>query len=122
MPGGRGGRRQGTPGKSYSNRTDLATDYSPPDAESTPASGGVHPVNTPAAAPAGPPQIPVYPEQIPTLTDPTNRPDESVLTPGTPLSTPDADATDVLFEAFRMFGTEQLRRALLIMQARNGPR
>jgi len=121
MPRGRGGRRQGTPGKSYTNRTDLAADYAEPTAENTPASGGVHPVNTPAAAPAGPPQIPVYPEQIPTLTDPTTRPDEPLLAPGTPGIAGD-ETTNVLFEAYRMFGTEQLRRALLIMQARNGPR
>lgn len=110
MPGGRGGRRQGTPGKSYGNRTDLAVDYSAPSAEATPASGGVHPVNTP--------QIPVYPEQVPRLDDPTTRPNEDVLAPGTTL--PGDDIGDDLFRAYQLFGTEQLRRALAMYQMRYG--
>jgi hypothetical protein len=110
MPGGRGGRRQGTPGASYTNRTDLATDYAPSSAENTPASGGVHPVNTP--------QIPIYPEQVPSLTDPTGRPAEPVTTPG--IALPADDIGDDLFRAYQMYGTEQLRQALAVYQARFG--
>jgi hypothetical protein len=58
---GSGGRRQGTPGKGYSNRTDLLT-----------ASGGM-------VAPARPPE-PTWmsPDQVPKLDDPTARPNEPV--------------------------------------------
>jgi hypothetical protein len=78
----RGGKRQGTPGKGYSNRTDLTSDYS----AGSPASGGM--VTGPTAAPAGPatppgpppttPQPTSYPEDSPMLSDPTNRPDEPI--------------------------------------------
>ena len=66
----RGGKRQGTPGRAYSNRTDLGMDYSPGDA----AAGGMQ-------APADqrqfmPPAIGV--DQVPNLSDPTMRPDEPV--------------------------------------------
>ena len=37
----RGGKRQGTPGKGYTNRTDLGQDYMPASGDATPASGGV---------------------------------------------------------------------------------
>lgn len=73
----RGGKRQGTPGKAYSNRTDMATNYDM--GAGAPAAGGVK-------APAGsaPMQLPVYPDQIPSLTTPTQRPDEPV-TDGLPV-------------------------------------
>lgn len=67
----RGGKRQGTPGKAYSNRTDMGMDYNQQgDPMATPAAGGVR-------APQRP-QIPVYPEDIPNLLDPTQRPAEPV--------------------------------------------
>lgn len=65
----RGGRRQGTPGKAYSNRTDLATNYSPGSA----AAGGME-------APA--PQRPMMPmigaDEVPNIGDPSSRPMEPV--------------------------------------------
>lgn len=78
MPRARGGRRQGTPGKGYSNRTDLATDYAP----GSPASGGMvtlspHGVEM-QSGPAGPAAMPSAPEDTPMLSDPTNRPDEPI--------------------------------------------
>lgn len=76
MPRGRGGRRQGTPGKGYSNRTDLQ--MQPDMAAGTPAAGGIK-------APAEQtPMLPVYPEDTPMLTDPTARPQEP-LTAGLPM-------------------------------------
>lgn len=82
----RGGRRQGTPGKGYANRTDLAVDY----AAGSPASGGQ--VTPPMLEASAQQQAPaMYPEDIPNLTDPTNRPDEPVTaglpTPGDPAVT-----------------------------------
>jgi hypothetical protein len=112
MPRGRGGQRQGTPGKAYTNRTDLATDYAPSSAENTPASGGVHPVNTP--------QVPMtYPEQVPKLDDPTARPMEPLMAPGMPTGGGD-DVISDLRAAYAQNPTPELRRALRIYYARFG--
>lgn len=66
----RGGSRQGTQGKAYANRTDLAVNYAP---DGNPATGGVE-------APAS--QNPLLPfitaDQVPNIGDPTSRPDEPV--------------------------------------------
>lgn len=70
MPRGRGGARQGTPGKAYTNRTDMMSNY---DMEGgSPAAGGVE------APRDGAPILPVYPDQIPNLSDPTSRPQEPI--------------------------------------------
>jgi hypothetical protein len=66
----RGGKRQGTPGKAYSNRTDMGMNY---DMEAgTPASGGIE---APAQAPpiSGP-----SPDDLPSITTPTQRPGEPI--------------------------------------------
>lgn len=66
----RGGKRQGTPGKGYMNRTDLATNYQPGSA----AAGGMQaPVQQQQFIP---PRIGV--DDVPSLMDPTMRPDEPV--------------------------------------------
>lgn len=69
----RGGRRRGTPGRAYSNRTDLGMQYQGQDEAgmATPAAGGVE-------APRQQMAPPVYPEDIPNLTDPTARPNEPI--------------------------------------------
>lgn len=67
----RGGRRQGTPGKAYSNRTDLAVDY----AAGSPASGGMV---TAADLQQQGPIAPMAPEDTPMLLDPSSRPTEPV--------------------------------------------
>ncbi len=67
-----GGARQGTPGKGYSNRTDLMNKYD--NAGSSAAAGGME---APPAAPM--PQGPT-PEDSPNLTAPTERPDEPITT------------------------------------------
>lgn len=72
----RGGRRQGTPGRGYANRTDLALD--PNMAQGTAATGGM---TAPAQAPAeAAPQMFPYatPDDSPNLTDPSQRPGEAV--------------------------------------------
>lgn len=70
----RGGRRRGTPGKGYTNRTDLGIQYQAQDQAgmATPAAGGVE------APRSQPPRPPVYAEDIPNLTDPTARPGEPI--------------------------------------------
>ena len=70
----RGGKRQGTPGKGYSNRTDMGMRYDMASSQ-TAATGGMR-------APA-PPAIETYPEDTPMLLDPTARPGEPV-TAGVP--------------------------------------
>lgn len=73
----RGGKRQGTPGKGYANRTDLG--MQPNMEKNTAASGGMT-----APTRSQPLPLPVYPEDTPNLTDPTNRPMEP-LTDGLPV-------------------------------------
>jgi len=64
----RGGKRQGTQGKGYSNRTDLAQDYAP---GGNPATGGM---DAPATQqPFMGPRIGA--DQVPNLGDATQRPD-----------------------------------------------
>ena len=73
----RGGARQGTPGHTYSNRTDLMQNYGP---GGDPALGNMAPnpsdVQTPRPS--------AYPEDTPMLLDPTQRPDEPI-TAGLPV-------------------------------------
>lgn len=82
----RGGRRRGTPGNSYSNRTDLATNYAPVEGTATPAAGGqAAPPPTPgpgnsdlsfqALSQGG--SFPT-PDDTPSLLDPTSNPGEPV--------------------------------------------
>lgn len=70
----RGGKRKGTPGKGYTNRTDLGMQYQTQEQAgmATPAAGGVK------APPQAPPSMSVYPEDIPNLMDPTSRPQEPI--------------------------------------------
>lgn len=77
----RGGRRQGTPGTVYGQRTDLNpsrsldTGYTPPAAPQSPAGGG----GAVAPAPAGPPEaMGVHPDTVTPLFAPTDRPGEPV--------------------------------------------
>ncbi len=75
----RGGKRQGTPGKGYSNRTDLTS--TPDMSMNTAATGGI-------AAPASAPQQPapqrmlpspaIGADEVPNLSDPSMRPGEPV--------------------------------------------
>ena len=67
----RGGSRKGTPGKGYTNRTDMTSNYNM--ADGSPADGGLQ-----APKSSSPMVLPVYPDQTPNLMDPTNRPDEPV--------------------------------------------
>lgn len=71
MPRSRGGKRQGTPGKGYSNRTDMGMSYDM--AAGSPATGGQK-----APADAAPLQLPISPDQLPNITTPTQRPQEPI--------------------------------------------
>ena len=68
----RGGRRQGTPGKAYSNRTDMMGQYNMD--KGSPAAGGMEPPRDTVSQPV----LPVYPDQIPSLDTPTMRPGEAI--------------------------------------------
>ena len=69
----RGGKHQGTPGKGYSNRTDMGMDYMAQEQAgmATPAAGGVAP-------PSMRDMLPAYPEDTPNLLDSTARPNEPI--------------------------------------------
>lgn len=67
----RGGKRQGTQGKAYTNRTDLATDYAP---GGNPASGGVQAPAEQKPLMAGM----IGADEVPNLGDPTAKPDVPV--------------------------------------------
>ncbi len=75
MPRGRGGKRQGTPGKAYVNRTDMGQNYDP--TAGIPAAGGLAPSPQQAAPQAAP-------EDSRMLNAPTDRPDQP-LTAGLPI-------------------------------------
>ena len=67
----RGGKRQGTQGKAYSNRTDLAVNYAP---GGNPAAGGA------PIAPQRPAAPLVSVDSIPNLGDPSANPSQPVTT------------------------------------------
>lgn len=102
----RGGRRQGTPGKAYTNRTDMGIDYNMQQ-DATPAAGGVQAPREQA------PMLSIYPEDVPNLTDPTARPAEP-LTDGLPIGMgrgPEA----LMGRDPRMPETSQLKRWLPLL-------
>lgn len=92
----RGGPRKGTPGKGYSNRTDLDVDY---NNTMSAAAGGIK------AEPVEPPPSSAYPEDTPMLMDPTNRPNEP-LTSGLDIGAgPDSGMSDPRVEETRSLKT-----------------
>ena len=120
-----GGRRQGTPGKSYTNRTDLQQNYD--QSQNTAGTGGMTTGGGGGAAPmpfAGP-----FPEDIPKLDDPTARPDEPLTTgldvgPGGDSSVMGLQPVDMnmmrVRAAYMSNPTPELRRVLEIMAVRHG--
>lgn len=77
-----GGRRQGTPGRNYQNRTDLAVARAPQTGTSTAATGGYLPPGG-YRPPPGTEEptttnavLRPTPDQVPRLDDPTARPNE----------------------------------------------
>lgn len=116
----RGGKRSGTPGKSYSNRTDLMAGYAPTTAEHNPATGGLSgvPASPPMAPPVDAGQVPgippVSPDQVLPLDAPTQRPGEPVtagmnLGPG-PGAPPDPNHADLMaMRAYLPFLAEAVR-------------
>lgn len=71
-----GGARQGTPGKAYANRTDLATNMGSQTPEVTAAAGGVSRPRQPEPA-----RMPLTPDTTPSPTDPSARPYEPLTAP-----------------------------------------
>ena len=92
----RGGKRQGTPGKGYANRTDLM--MQPDMQKNTAATGGME-QRVPAPSP-------VTPEDSPNLSAPTQRPDEPI-TAGLPIGAGPGPQTDT-----RLMETQQLKKYL----------
>lgn len=113
----RGGKRQGTQGKGYANRTDLMQNYAPEPTARTPASA-------PTAAPTQQTQQMqqyITPDMVPKLDDPTSRPHEPVTT-GLPIGPgagpealgpmPPGPEVQSLQAAYLANPTPQLRHAL----------
>lgn len=98
----RGGKRQGTPGKGYANRTDMGTNYDMASSQ-TAATGGMR-------APAAP-AIETYPEDTPMLLDPTARPGEPVTSGLATGPGPGPEALDP-----RVAETTNLKRFLPIIE------
>lgn len=118
----RGGRRQGTPGKGYANRSDLAV--SRDMSQNTAATGGMQP---PTGGTPSPPQgalpvsdgqtggVPAFfrgPDDSPNLTDPTQRPGEP-LTSG--LSSGPGPGPEAITQDTRAADTAKLRKWLPIL-------
>jgi hypothetical protein len=73
----RGGKRQGTPGKGYANRTDLGTD--PNMGQNTAATGGLTaPAPVTQSGPERPQVLSRTPDDSPMLTAPSQRPGEPI--------------------------------------------
>lgn len=100
MPRGRGGARQGTPGKGYTNRTDLMTNYD--QSAASPAAGGVE-------APAMP-MMAQSPDDTPNLAAATAYPDEPI-TSGLPIGAGSGPQRDNRLEE-----TAQLRKYLPLLE------
>jgi len=98
MPRGRGGERQGTPGKGYSNRTDLMDNYD--EAKPTAATGGMEMAQPSMAGP----------DDSPNLGDPTMYPEEPI-TAGLPMGAGPGPQRDT-----RMEETQNLRRYLPLLE------
>jgi hypothetical protein len=99
MPRGRGGKRQGTPGKGYTNRTDLMNNY---DQEAgSPAAGGVE---------APPQPMGPTPDDSPNLSDATQYATEPI-TSGLPIGPGSGPQRDT-----RMQETQQLRKYLPLLE------
>lgn len=118
----RGGKRQGTPGKAYLNRTDLMHNYRPQDVTATAAAGpfsqspgpsNVTPTDQGGQAPQPAPQSWVLPDQVTSLTDPSEVPGEDP-TRGLNESQvlPQPDYVNRLYAAYNLNPTPQLRDAL----------
>lgn len=116
----RGGRRQGTPGVSYANRTDLNTDRAPQTATTSAASG-------PSQAPPMPTQAFMTPDQVPKLDDPSSRPTEPITEglstgpgrgPEAIGAVPPNPMAASVEAAYLANPTPQLRRVILMMQAK----
>lgn len=95
----RGGERQGEPGKSYANRTDMNLDHAP--------EGMVNgELRTAAAGSITPPPVGedgMYPDDTPMLGGPTRRPDEPVTaglnTGGVPTDNPSEQDMQIVLAA-----------------------
>lgn len=123
----RGGRRQGTPGAAYSNRTDLALDRAPTSVgkvDPTAAGGQSAPAT---AAPAPSPQVPFTPpDGVPRLTDPSA--DGRPVTDGMPLGpgrgpeslgtlpSPSDNTLAILRDLYGKTGSEHIRRMIAQQQ------
>lgn len=128
MPRGKGGARQGTPGKGYANRTDLMMQRAPQTGMHTAATAGMEqrltvrqPESTASSpAPAQPPAPTLTPDMTPMPFDPTAYPNEPLTTPPLgigPQNQPD-EATMLIRSLMALSPNPDLRRLLARMENR----
>jgi hypothetical protein len=118
----RGGKRQGTPGRAYANRQDLANNYRSQDVTATAAAGPFSQAPSPnSAAPTNPSPAPTQPpaanwmtpDDVPSLQDPTMMPDQDPTTGlGEAMPTPAPQYLNKLYAAYNLNPTPELRQAL----------
>lgn len=125
----RGGKRQGTPGKGYANRTDLAQNRAPQTGTNTAAAGGIATPGAPVSAAAPQQEQPfVDPtDRVPRLDDPSGRPGEPVTTglfsgPGAGPEAigqmPPDNASSSIEAAYLAMPTPELRRVISRFRAK----
>lgn len=116
----RGGRRRGTPGKSYSNRADLNLDRAVQPGSSAAPVPQAAPIPEPEPEPAPP-----SPDAVPNLTDPTTSPVSlpQSLAQADVNPFPTTPSTALLYSAMRADpGNPALRRIRAAMQVQGSER
>ncbi|MGV0949356.1 MAG: hypothetical protein ACOYB3_01700 [Azonexus sp.] len=100
----RGGRRQGTPGKSYANRKDLMVSRAPAQGTVSPASGGMSAPSQAAGQNLSEPSAPyLTPDEVPRPTDPTARPNEPLTAPlSVPMPSPQQNDAKILVRSLML--------------------
>jgi hypothetical protein len=116
----RGGKRSGTPGKAYGNRTDLMDQRAPQSGTATAASAGQVAPASSARQPGPPPgPSPLTPDTTPFPTDPTAFPSEPLTAQPAFLTPPPSDPATLLVRSLMLHSPNpDLRRLLARLENR----
>jgi hypothetical protein len=116
----RGGKRTGTPGKGYSNRTDLAQNMGAQTGTTTAATGGFEPSGLTVRRPGPAEQMaPLAPEDTPFPTDASAYPSEPLTAPANLTLPPMQDPATLLIRSLMAVNPNpDLRRLLARLENR----